>query len=96
MKQKEKERFLELRISGKTFQEISEELKVSKQTLINWSKEEELKEAITTARLMKYQSILQVYKQNREAKVTYYASLNQKAQQELMKRDFSEIPLISY
>lgn len=34
-----KQQFVELRASGITYQKIAEELQVSKQTLINWSRE---------------------------------------------------------
>ena len=86
-----KEKFLALRIQGRTFEAIAKELSVSKQTLINWSKEDEIKEAILTAKLMRYQSILAIYKQNREAKIEYFAELSKKAKEELSKRDLSEL-----
>lgn len=37
--QETKERFVELRAKGWSFDRIARELKVSKQTLINWSRE---------------------------------------------------------
>lgn len=90
--QKKKEEFLALRIAGETFQAISEKLGVSKQTLINWSKEAEIKESISTARLIHYQKILRLHEQNREAKIEFFACLAHKVKQELMSRDLSEVP----
>jgi transposase len=49
-KQEQKEMFLQLRIQGYTFAEISKRLGKSKQTMINWSKEPAIKEAIDEAR----------------------------------------------
>jgi len=91
-KQDLRERFIQLRIKGETFERIAKELFVSKQTLINWSKEDDIKETIATARLMRYQSILEIHKQNREAKIEYFAELTNKLKQELEKRDFSKVP----
>jgi DNA-binding XRE family transcriptional regulator len=39
-----------MRINGETFEFIAKELKVSKQTLINWSKEDEVKESLQIER----------------------------------------------
>ncbi len=86
-----KEKFIELRIQDETFEAIAEKLKVSKQTLIKWSKEDEIKETITTAHLMKYQSILKIYEQNRQGKIEYFASLSKKMKDELKKRDLSKV-----
>lgn len=94
MKKKEDflEKFVEMRISGKTFAEIAEALDVSKQTLINWSKNDETKEAIIFGRAMKFQSVLKAFELDREARVQRLAVLAQKINAELEKRDFSEVP----
>ncbi len=86
-----KERFIELRIKGETFESIAKELEVSKQTLINWSKEHEVNETITTAKLMKYQNILKVQELNGEAQIEYYSKLINKCKKELFRRDLSEM-----
>ena len=85
------EKFVELRIAGETFEAIAKKLEVSKQTLIKWSKEDEIKETVTTAKLMKYQSILKIYEQNRQSKIEYFASLSKKMQDELKTRDLSNV-----
>ena len=91
-KDEKKERFVELRIKGETFESIADELEVSKQTLINWSKEYEISQTITTAKLIKYQSILKVQELNREAQIEYYSKLIKKCKEEMTKRDLSELP----
>jgi DNA-binding XRE family transcriptional regulator len=86
-----KEKFLEFRIEGETFESIAEKLNVSKQTLINWSKEDLVKETLSTARLVRHQKILQTYGQHRDAKIEYYSNLLKKLKDELAKRDFSNM-----
>ena len=43
------------------------------------------------AKLMRNQGILEIYKQNREAKIEYFAELSKKAKEELSKKDLSEL-----
>jgi len=86
------EKFVEMRISGKTFAEISEALGVSKQSLIGWSKNVETKETISVGKLMRLQSTLKIFEMDREARVQRFATLAQKINAELEKRDLSEIP----
>ncbi len=92
-KQKLKEKFLELRIAGETYESIAKKLSVSKQTLINWNQDYSLKEAITIAELINYQAILKTHKQNRLAKIEYFAELCERAKEEVSKRDLSEISI---
>lgn len=42
--------FIELRIKGSTFENIAQEIQVSKQTLISWNQKTEIKEVIQTDR----------------------------------------------
>jgi len=90
-KEEKKEQFLELRIKGETFLKISEQLQVSKQTLINWSKEEDISDQIRVARAIKYQSLVKQFEVNKEERLKYYLSFHKKMKSELMKRDLSEI-----
>lgn len=90
-KQDTKEKFVALRVAGETFEAIARKLKVSKQTLIKWSKEDGINETITTAKLMKYQSILKIYEQNRQGKIEYFASLSKRMKDELKTRDLSKV-----
>jgi DNA-binding XRE family transcriptional regulator len=89
--QKKKEKFLELRIEGETFESIASELSVSKQTLINWSKEKEIQEAIDIAQKMRIQSVLKQYQNARKDKIEYYSKLSQKVKLELLKTDISQL-----
>jgi len=90
-KQEIKEQFLELRISGDTFVEIASKLGVSKQTLINWSKDLEIKEAIDIARSVRYQAILNQYEATKRNKIEFYSLLSQKVKKEISSIDLSKV-----
>jgi hypothetical protein len=86
------EKFVELRMSGDSFQSISDQLGVSKQTLINWSKEEEVNDQISISRLSRIQNALYELNLERESQVVFYAQLSKKIKDELSKRDINEVP----
>lgn len=90
-REEKKEQFLELRIKGETFLKISEQLQVSKQTLINWSKEEDISEQLRLARVVKYQSIVKQFEVNTEERLKYFLTLHSMIKSELLKRNFSDI-----
>lgn len=90
-KQEKKEQFLELRIGGETFEGIASKLGVSKQTLINWSKDLEIKEAIDIARSIRYQAILNQYEATKRNKIEFYSLLSQKVKNELCSIDLSKV-----
>ena len=83
--------FVQLRVEGKSFQIIAEMLSVSKQTLINWSQEEEVDDQVSTARLSRIQNALSDLNQSKEAQIVFYARLGKKIQDELEKRDVADI-----
>lgn len=91
-KEAQKLKFTELRIKGDTFESIAKQLKVSKQTLINWSKSDELKETISISKMIKYQSLLKTYELTKDSKVEQLATLAKKAKEELLKRDLTKVP----
>ena len=55
-----KERFVELRAQGRSFDSIADELKMSKTTLIKWSRE--LEKEINNAQYLAYQRLIEQYK----------------------------------
>jgi len=91
-KEDQKLKFTELRIKGDTFESIAKQLKVSKQTLINWSKCDEVKETISTSKMIKYQNLLRTYDLSRDSKIEHLATLAKKAKEELLNRDLSNVP----
>jgi transposase-like protein len=84
-------KFVKLRIDGKSLTEVAKELDVSKQTLINWSKEEEVQDHVRFARQMRVQACLHDLKLNGEAQATFYANLYKKIQDEVLSRDLSNV-----
>ena len=84
-------KFVKLRIDGKSLTEVAKELDVSKQTLINWSKDEEVQNHVRFARQMRVQACLHDLKLNGEAQATFYANLYKKIQDEVLSRDLSNV-----
>ncbi len=65
----EKEKFIELRASGLSFDKISEMLKISKPVLISWSVE--FKKEISNLEYFRYQAILEQYKLIQEKRIEF-------------------------
>ena len=84
-------KFVKLRIDGKSLTEVAKELDVSKQTLINWSKEEEVQDHVRFDRQMRVQACLHDLKLNGEAQANFYANLYKKIQDEVLSRDLSNV-----
>ena len=80
----EKQRFIQLRAQGLSFDRIAEELNISKNTLLSWSGElfEEVHEAI----FHEQENLLNQYKVFRKARFEVYSTLLSEALQELNKR----------
>lgn len=85
------ERFMELRLSGKTYQAISEELGVSKQSLIEWSKDKKISEALDFGKLVRFQELIRKYQLHREASISRYAEIVNKCMEELEGRDLTNL-----
>lgn len=85
-----KENFVELRAEGKSYDTIAEELGVSKQTLINWSKD--LSEEINNLKVVAIDTIQEKYIANKQARVAMFGTMLKKVREELEKRDLSDIP----
>ena len=80
----EKEKFIQLRAQGLSFDKISEELNVSKNTLLSWSGEffEEVKEA----QFLEYEKLLNEYKVHRTKRFEQNCKLLNAIYEELEKR----------
>lgn len=85
-----KNKFVELRAKSYSFDKIAIELSVSKQTLINWSKE--LKLEIGNLRALEEQCLKEKYYLDHKGKIEAYGSIIKKAKEELDKRSFENIP----
>ncbi len=88
--QQTKERFIELRAKGFSFERIAKELKVSKQTLINWSKE--LKIEVANLKAIELEALQEKYYLTKQKRIELFGEKLQAIKDELEKRDLSDIP----
>lgn len=87
-----RDRFVELRAEGWTLSRISEELGVSKPTLIKWSKEGEA--AITLGRYSRMEEISERLGLLRESRLQAFGELLARVREELAKRSLDDIPTL--
>ncbi len=84
-----KRRFVEGRAKGVSFVKIAEELGVSKQTLINWSKD--LQSEIANHRAIELEHLHTQYFMTRTARIEMLGSLLQKARDEILTRNLADV-----
>ena len=84
-----KERFIELRAKGYSFDKIAKELGKAKQTLIDWSKE--LQDEIANVKALELEALYEKYFLLKESKITNYGTILSKITTELKQRDFSKV-----
>jgi transcriptional regulator len=84
-----KERFIELRAKGWSFDKIAQELGKAKQTLIDWSKE--LEEEIANLKALELEALYERYYLLKEAKIKKYGAILSKITDELESRDFTDV-----
>lgn len=84
-----KERFIELRAKGYSFDKIAKELGKAKQTLIDWSKE--LENEIANRKALELEALYETYYLLKEAKIKKYGAILSKITNELEDRDFSNV-----
>ncbi|MCH8941603.1 MAG: hypothetical protein IIA48_04075 [Bacteroidetes bacterium] len=84
---KQKEKFIDLRSDGLSFNTIAKKLSISKSTLINLQLE--LEDKIRNAAYFKYQTILEKYKLKQQNNIEYHSKLLEKVKKELEDRDLT-------
>jgi len=84
-----KTKFMELRAKNVSFETIALELKVSKQTLISWSKD--LTHAIGNLRAIENEELQQKYFAVSQKRIELFGKALQRIQSELEGRDLKEI-----
>ena len=84
-----KERFIELRAKGYSFEKIAKELGKAKQTLIDWSKE--LQDEIANVKALELEALYEKFYLLKESKITNYGTILSKITTELKNRDFSKV-----
>ena len=85
-----KEKFIELRAKGWSFDKIAKELGKAKQTLIDWSKE--LQDEIANRKALELEALYETYYLQRESRLQTFGGLLNKIKDEVLSRDLSEVP----
>ncbi|MHC4278182.1 MAG: transposase, partial [Planctomycetota bacterium] len=85
-----KEQFIELRAKGLSFDKIAKELGVSKQALINWSKELSLE--VSNIKAIQLEALQEKYYVLKEKRIELFGEKLKAINDELSKRDLSDIP----
>jgi transcriptional regulator len=85
-----KERFIELRAKGWSFDKIAKDLGKAKQTLIDWSKE--LQDEIANRKAIELEALYESYYLLKEAKIKKYGAILSKITNELESREFTNVP----
>jgi len=85
-----KERFIEMRAKGYSFDRIAKELGKAKQTLIDWSKG--LQDEIANRKALELEALYEKYYLLKENRLQTFGELLGKLKQEVMSRDLSDLP----
>ena len=85
-----KERFIELRAKGWSFDKIAQELGKAKQTLIDWSKE--LEEEIANLKALELEALYEKHYLLKENRLQVFGELLSKIKEEALSRDLSDVP----
>ena len=85
----QKERFIELRAKGWSFDRIAKELGRAKQTLIDWSKE--LEEEIANHKALELEALYEKYYLHKETRLQTFGELLGKIKKEIEKRNLSDV-----
>ena len=84
-----KEKFIQLRVQGISLSKISELIKVSKPTLINWSKDFSLE--IENLKAIEIERIKKEFCFSNQENIEYLLMISQKIDKELANRDYAQI-----
>ena len=85
-----KERFIELRAKGWSFDKIAKEIGKAKQTLIDWSKE--LQYEIANRKALELEALYETYYLMRENRIETFGTMLTKIKEEVEQRDLSDVP----
>jgi IS30 family transposase len=86
----QKEKFIELRAKGWSFDRIAKELGRAKQTLIDWSKD--LQEEIANRKALELEALYETYYLQRESRLQMFGAMLTKIKEEVESRDLSDVP----
>lgn len=87
--QRVQQQFIELRVQGRSYARIAEELKVSRRTLIDWGRKFQFE--IHNARVVEREALRERYLSSTEEMVRRLGEQLQRVEAELAKRDVAEL-----
>jgi hypothetical protein len=85
-----KERFIELRAKGWSFDKIAKEIGKAKQTLIDWSKE--LEDEIANLKALELEALYEKHYLLKENRIETFGEMLTKIKTEVESRDLSDVP----
>jgi hypothetical protein len=85
-----KEKFIELRAKGWSFDKIVKETGKAKQTLIDWSKD--LQDEIANRKALELEALYESYYLLKENRLQTFGAMLTKIKAEVERRDFSDVP----
>ena len=85
----DKEKFIQLRANGHSYQAISSMINVSEPTLYQWSKE--FSQSIKTLKTMREEAIYQEFAATKEARIRLLGEQIERVKEELSTRDLTYI-----
>lgn len=85
----EKEKFIELRANGISYDKISQELDISKPTLVKWGKE--YHREISNRLYIDYEALISEYSLKKKTRIESLAIVLSKALEELKSRSFEDL-----
>jgi len=88
---KQIETFISLRIEGNSFDSIATVLKTTKQTLIEWNKQLEVKDTINDGKAIRLNTLVKTFEFDVTTRAKRYLELSKKINEELLSRDLKEV-----
>jgi hypothetical protein len=85
-----KEKFIELRAQGYSFDKIAKELGKAKQTLVDWSRE--LQDEIANRKALELEALYEKFYLLKEHRLKNFGGTLSKLQKEIESRDLSDVP----
>ncbi len=88
----EKQQFIELRAKGYSFDKIAGELNISKPTLIDWSRDDDVSNDILNLKALAIDELQEKYLMTKSHRISTFGEVLARAKDELSKRDLSLLP----
>ena len=83
--------FIEMRIEGKSFDDIAKALNIAKSTLIDWNKKAVTRTSIAEGKAFALNTIIKAFEYNKQNRLKTMLVLSKKINDELQKRDLADI-----